>query len=151
MQRMRYICIIKLKQQILTTMYYRFQSNTELQTSVHPYPTFDLLQIYANSEAVKTMINRIKSGEVSWDDVCSYDDVYNYFFKPNYVCCNWIDDENLLDTITFDFIGCAADDEYVVVFDSEEEYRIFDGFVAKCESFVKIYKKVEGNTYTSIK
>jgi hypothetical protein len=47
--------------------------------------------------------------------------------------------------------GCAANDEYVVLFNSDEEYRIFDEFVAKCESFVKIYKKVEGNTYTSIK
>ena len=150
-QRMRYICSIKLKQQILTTMYYRFQSNTELQTSVHPYPTVDLLPIYANSEAVNTMINQIKSGEVSWDDVCSYDDVDNYFFKPNYVCCNWIDDEDLAETMVFSGSSCSADDEYVVLFESEEEYRIFDGLVAKCESFVKIYKKVEGNTYTSIK
>ena len=155
MQRMYYICSIKLKQQILTTMYYRYQSNTELQTSVHLYPSIDLLPIYANREAVNSMINRIKSGEVSWDDVYIYDDVDNYFFKENYVCCKYIDEgehfEQLKETMVFSDNGCAANDEYVVLFNSDEEYRIFDGFVAKCESFVKIYKKVEGNTYTSIK
>ena len=131
-------------------MFYRFQDNTELQSSVHPYPTVDLLPIYANSEIVKAMINRIKSGEVSWDDVCSYDDVDNYFFKPNYVCCNWIDDEDLAETVVFGGASCAANDEFVVLFDSEEEYLIFDGLVAKCEVIKHVYKRVSGNKYSRI-
>ena len=131
-------------------MFYRFQDNSELQTSVHPYPTTDLLSIYAKPEAVRVMIDRIKSGEVAWDDVCSYDDVDNYFFKPNYVCCNWIDDEDLAETMVFGGVSCAANDEYVVIFDSEEEYQIFDGLVAKCEAIKQVYIRVNGNAYTRI-
>lgn len=132
-------------------MYYRFQNNTEPQTSVHPYPTYDIIDLYNNKSDVEKMIKEVECGNVQWDDICSYDDIENYFFKQNYVCCNWIDEEELSETMMFDGIGCVANDEYVVLFDSEEEYKIFDGLVAKCNSFVKIYKKSGGNTYKLVK
>lgn len=131
-------------------MYYRFQNNTELQTSVHPYPSSDIIDLYANENAVKKMIARIESGEVPFDDVCNYDSLDNYYFKENFVCCHWIDEDELEETMEFEGSTCVAYDDYVVVFDAEEDFKIFDGYVAKAENIVAIYKKTKNNQYRRI-
>ena len=133
-------------------MYYRFQQTTEKETSLHVYPTLNLLSIYKNKEAVSEMIEKINSGEVAWDDVASFDDLDNYFFKDGFVCCHYFDGDetDLVDTMNFANAGVAAYDDYVVVFESEVNYELHDGHVSRMDEIVAVYKK-NGNIYTRIK
>jgi len=133
-------------------MYYRFQQTTEKETSLHVYPTQNLLHIYKNKEAVSEMIKRINSGEVPWDDVASFDDLDNYFFQDGFVCCHYFDGEetDLVETMNFDGSGVVAYDDYVIVFDSEVSYDLHDGHVSKMDEIIAVYKK-DKNTYTRIK
>ena len=136
-------------------MYYRFQQTTGIETSLHVYPENSLLHLYKNKEAVSDMIKRIESQEVAWDDVASFDDLDNYFFKDGYVCCHYFDNEEdeLKDEMKFDGSSVAAYDDYVMIFDPEESSELQDGHVAKVEKIVAIYKKKENksNVYTRVK
>lgn len=134
-------------------MYYRFQQTTGIETSLHVYPTNDLMPIYKNQSAVSEMLSRINNGEVAWDDVASFDDIDNYFFKDGFVCCHYFDGEesDLLDTMKFSGAGVVAYDDYVVVFDSEVNYDLHDGHVCRMDTVIAIYKKESLNAYTRIR
>lgn len=133
-------------------MYYRFQHTDGIETSLHVYPTSNLLDLYRNREAVSKMIERINAGEVQWDDVASFDDLDNYFFKEGFVCCHYFDGEetDLLDYMTFEGNGVVAYDDYVVVFDSDINYDLHDGHVSKMENIIAVYKK-GSNIYVRVK
>lgn len=133
-------------------MYYRFQKTQGVETSMHVYPTWDILDLYANYDAVEKMLKRIDSGEVPDWDVANYDKIDNYFLKPGYVCCNQFayGDDELTDVKEFASAPAAYED-YVVVFDTDlPDHRIFDGFIAKMDDIVAVYKN-ENRIYKRIK
>ena len=132
-------------------MFYRFQKSQTPETSVHTYPSREIVHLYKKPEFVEVIIKKVGEGDLMWGE---YDDPDDFFLKENYVCCHqdsFLYEDDLVQEMEWEGSFVAAHDEYVVVFHSDEEYELHDGYIAKCDEIRAVYKKMSGNTYTRIK
>lgn len=124
--------------------YLRFQDNKNNQTSVHPYPTKDIVKLYKNEDLVKEAIKRVDNGEIEWDNLLNYYDEEDFRFREGYVAAVNFDNEEKVKVSGQKFRTTpSASDKYVVIFegDYENEHEIFDGLVTKMKNVKAIYEK----------
>jgi hypothetical protein len=132
--------------------YLRYQNTKNIQTSIHPYPTKDILYLYKNQEVVKEALKRVDSGEIPWDDISSFYDPTDFILKDNIVATIPFDKSKLKVSDEKFNSAASAYDDYVIIFEGDEniDEKLFDGRLTKMQGIKAIYKKNKNNKYDLI-